>query len=110
MIVLSIVPGVGGALVWVPASIVLVATGAVWRGIGLALFCGLIVGSIDNVMRPRLVGRDTQLHELLIFFSTLGGLLVFGPMGFIIGPILAALFVTVWDIYAATFRQELGHG
>lgn len=110
MIVLSIVPGVGGALVWVPASIVLVATGAVWRGLGLALFCGLIVGSIDNVMRPRLVGRDTQLHDLLIFFSTLGGLLMFGPMGFIVGPILAALFVTVWDIYAVTFRQELDHG
>jgi predicted PurR-regulated permease PerM len=107
MVVLSIIPGVGGALVWVPAAIVLLVTGNVLKGLLLAGFCALVVGSIDNVMRPRLVGRDTRLHDLLIFFSTIGGLLVFGPMGFIIGPIVAALFVTVWEIYGVAFRQEL---
>ena len=107
MTVLSIVPGIGGALVWVPASIILVATGEVWRGIGLALFCALIVGSVDNVLRPRLVGQDTKMHELLIFFSTLGGLLLFGAMGFILGPILAALFVTAWEMFGTAFRSEL---
>jgi predicted PurR-regulated permease PerM len=68
-------------------------TGEVWRGIAIALFCALVVGSVDNALRPRLVGQDTKMHELLIFFSTLGGLMFFGAMGFILGPILAALFV-----------------
>jgi predicted PurR-regulated permease PerM len=105
--VLSIVPGVGGALVWVPAAIILVATGSIWQGIALALFCGLVVGSVDNLLRPILVGRDTKMHELLIFFSTLGGLLAFGAMGFILGPILAALFLTVWEMFGVAFSREL---
>jgi predicted PurR-regulated permease PerM len=107
MTVLSIIPGVGGALVWVPAVIILLATGQIWQGLGLAGFSALVVGSIDNVLRPQLVGRDTQMHELLIFFSTLGGLMLFGAMGFIIGPILAALFVTVWGMLAAAYRQKI---
>jgi predicted PurR-regulated permease PerM len=107
MTVLSIVPGIGGALVWVPAAIILIATGSVWQGIALAVFCGLVVGSVDNLLRPILVGRDTQMHELLIFFSTLGGLLAFGAMGFILGPILAALFLTVWEMFGVAFSREL---
>jgi predicted PurR-regulated permease PerM len=107
MTALSILPGIGGALVWVPAAIILVTTGEIWRGIALALFCALIVGSVDNVLRPRLVGRDTQMHELMIFFSTLGGLLLFGAMGFILGPILAALFVTAWEMFGTAFRSAL---
>jgi predicted PurR-regulated permease PerM len=107
MAILSIIPGVGGALVWVPAVVILIATGALWRGIGLAAFCSLAVGSVDNFLRPILVGRDTQMHELMIFFSTLGGLLLFGAMGFIVGPILAALFLTVWEMFGSTFRNEL---
>ena len=107
MTVLSIVPGVGGALVWVPAAIILISTGDVWRGIALALFCALVIGSVDNLLRPRLVGQDTKMHELLIFFSTLGGLMFFGAMGFILGPILAALFVTAWEMFGTAFRSAL---
>jgi len=107
MTVLSIIPGVGGALVWLPAAIILMTAGALWRGVALALFCALIVGSVDNVLRPRLVGQDTKMHELLIFFSTLGGLMFFGAMGFILGPILAALFVTAWEMFGTTFRSAL---
>ena len=107
MTVLSIVPGIGGALVWVPAAIVLFALGKVWQALILVAFCALVVGSVDNLLRPILVGRDTQMHELMIFFSTLGGLLLFGAMGFILGPILAALFITVWDMFRTTFRKEL---
>lgn len=107
MTVLSIIPGIGGALIWLPASIILMTTGEVWRGIGLAAFSGLIIGSVDNLLRPLLVGRDTQMHELMIFFSTLGGLLMFGVMGFIVGPILAALFVTVWDMFGTSFRTSI---
>jgi predicted PurR-regulated permease PerM len=107
MIVLSIVPGIGAALVWVPAVLLLIAQGAVWQGVGLALFCGLVVGTVDNVMRPWLVGRDTKMHDLMILFSTLGGLLLFGATGFIVGPILAALFITVWEMFGVTFRDAL---
>lgn len=107
MTVLSIIPGIGAAIVWVPAAIILAATGSVWLGVGLALFCALVVGSVDNLLRPVLVGRDTRMHELMIFFSTLGGLLAFGAMGFILGPILAALFLTIWEMFGAAFRVEL---
>ncbi len=107
MTVLSIIPGVGSALVWVPAVIILIAAGEAGRAIALALFCALVVGSVDNVLRPRLVGEDTKMHELLIFFSTLGGLMFFGAMGFILGPILAALFVTAWEMFGTAFRTAL---
>jgi hypothetical protein len=78
-----------------------------WRAVGLAVFCALIVGGVDNLLRPRLVGRDTQMQQLLIFFSTLGGLGLFGAAGFILGPVLAALFVTAWEMVGVAFRREL---
>jgi len=107
MVVLSVLPGIGIGLVWVPAAIVLVANGHTVEGVLLAAFCGLIVGSIDNVLRPRLVGKDTKLPDLLILLSTLGGVAMFGMLGLIIGPILAALFVTVWEIYGRVFADML---
>jgi predicted PurR-regulated permease PerM len=107
MTVLSIIPGIGSALVWLPAAIILLTMGEVWRGIALVAFGGIVIASVDNLLRPLLVGRDTQMHELLIFFSTLGGLLMFGVMGFIVGPILAALFVTVWEMFGTAFRSSL---
>ena len=110
MVVLSIVPLIGGALIWVPACIVLLAMGQVTKAVLLALFCSLVVGSIDNLLRPWLVGRDSKLHDLVILFSTLGGLLVIGPTGFIIGPVLAGLFVTSWQIFGIAYREQLADG
>jgi predicted PurR-regulated permease PerM len=107
MMVLSILPAIGGALVWVPACIILAATGQVLKAVLLAAFCALIVGSIDNLLRPRLVGRDTKMHDLVILFSTLGGIIAFGPVGFIVGPILAGIFVTCWEIFAVAYRDVL---
>jgi len=66
-----------------------------------------VAGSVDNLLRPRLVGKDTEMHDLLIFFSTLGGIAMFGIIGIIIGPIIAALFVTIWDIYGVVFKDAL---
>ena len=107
MTVLSIIPGIGTLLIWGPAAIILAAAGNYFKAAGLALFCGLVVGSVDNLLRPRLVGKDTKMHELLIFFGTLGGIALFGVIGFIIGPIIAALFVTIWDIYGLVFYDVL---
>lgn len=107
MAVLSIIPGIGTALVWVPAAVILAFGGQWIKAIGLTIFCGVVVGSIDNVLRPRLVGKDTEMHDLLILFSTLGGISFFGVVGFIIGPILAALFVTIWEMYGTAFKDFL---
>ena len=107
MAVMSIIPGIGTALVWAPAAVILAAGGQWGRALALTLFCALVVGSVDNFLRPRLVGKDTQMHDLLILFSTLGGIAMFGVLGVIIGPIVAALFVTVWEIYGVVFSDLL---
>jgi predicted PurR-regulated permease PerM len=107
MAVLSIIPGVGTALVWIPGCIYLAATGHLIAAIVLAAWCIAVVGTVDNVLRPILVGRDTQMPDLLVLVSTLGGLILFGAVGIVIGPIVAALFVTVWDIYGEAFSDFL---
>jgi predicted PurR-regulated permease PerM len=107
MAVLSIVPGIGSAVIWLPASVILMVQGSVLAGLGLLLFCALIVGSIDNVLRPILVGKDTNMHELMIFFGTMGGLFTFGMAGLFIGPVIASLFLTIWEIYGEAFRDVL---
>lgn len=107
MAVLSIIPGIGTALIWLPATIYLLAIGRDVAAIVLFLWCALVVGTIDNLLRPRLVGRDTKMPDLLILLGTLGGLILFGAAGVLIGPIVAALFVTVWEIYGETFREFL---
>lgn len=108
MTLLSVIPGIGTALVWLPAGLLLITAGRLGAGVGLLLFCALVVGSIDNLLRPRLVGRDTQMHELLILLGTLGGLALFGAAGFIAGPILAALFATIWELYGVAYADLLG--
>ena len=105
--VMSMVPGIGTAIVWLPGVIILFMGGHYGAAIGLLVFCVLVVGGIDNFLRPRLVGKDTRMHELLILFGTLGGIIMFGVAGIIIGPIIAALVVTVWEIYGGVFQDEL---
>jgi predicted PurR-regulated permease PerM len=107
MMILSIIPGVGTALIWVPAVIYLFAVGLGGKAIALGLWCALVVGMVDNVLRPRLVGRDTEMSDLLVLISTLGGIVAFGATGFIIGPIVAALWITVWEIYGEMFSEYL---
>ncbi|UCB55825.1 MAG: AI-2E family transporter [Thiotrichales bacterium] len=107
MAVLSVIPSVGSALVWIPASIVLLVEGNVASGVGLLIFCGVVVGSLDNVLRPILVGKDTKMHELMIFFGTLGGIMMFGIAGIFIGPLIASLFVTIWELYGIAFSDYL---
>lgn len=105
--VLSVLPGIGAPIVWVPAVIYLAATGRIGAAIALAAWCAAVVGTIDNLLRPRLVGEDTQMPDLLILVSTLGGITLFGAAGLIVGPIVAALFITVWEIYGTAFHDVL---
>jgi len=107
MTVLSVVPGIGAALIWVPAVIYLFITGQTLPATLLLLWCAAVVGTIDNILRPALVGKDAKMPDLLILIGTLGGLFLFGPIGFIVGPIVCGLFLTVWDIYGSTFKAIL---
>jgi len=107
MTILSIIPGIGAALVWVPVVIILYVTGQYLTATLLAAWCAAVVGTVDNFLRPVLVGRDAKMPDLLILIGTLGGLFLFGPIGFIVGPIVCGLFLTVWDIYGTTFREVL---
>jgi predicted PurR-regulated permease PerM len=107
MTILSIIPGIGAPLVWVPVVIVLFVNGQYVTATLLLVWCGAVVATIDNFLRPLLVGRDAQMPDLLILIGTLGGLFLFGPMGFIVGPIICGLFLTVWDIYGTTFKAVL---
>lgn len=107
MVVLSIVPGIGAALVWVPAVIYLAVTGHSLAAILLGAWCAGVVGTVDNVLRPTLVGKDAKMPDLLILIGTLGGLFLFGPLGFIVGPIVCGLFLTAWDIYGVAFKNIL---
>ncbi|MEW6290130.1 MAG: AI-2E family transporter [Thermodesulfobacteriota bacterium] len=107
MAVLSIIPSVGTAIIWLPALVILLLLRDITGAIILTVVCGLIAGNIDNLLRPRLVGNDTKMHDLFVLFGTLGGIAMFGIIGIIVGPILAALFVTIWEIYGESFKEFL---
>ncbi|MBK6471505.1 MAG: AI-2E family transporter [Betaproteobacteria bacterium] len=105
MTFLSLLPAVGAALVWAPVAIYLLVTGALWQGWALIAWGVLIIGLADNVLRPMLVGRDTRLPDWLVLLSTLGGMAVMGFNGFVLGPVVAAMFVAVWHIHLARADQ-----
>ena len=107
MALASVVPLLGTAIIWVPAVVYLLFQGQLVAGIGLLAWCAIVVGGVDNIVRPHLVGSDTQMPDVLILLSTLGGIAMFGVTGVIIGPVVAGLFLTSWHIFAATFRGEL---
>ena len=99
MAFLSLLPAVGAGLVWVPVAVYFLLSGAIWQGVALTLYGVLVIGLVDNLLRPALVGKETGLPDYLIMISTLGGMAVFGINGFVLGPVLAALFIAVWHIY-----------
>lgn len=101
MIFLSMIPMLGAFIVWVPAAIYLFATGHYVKGIVLVLWGTLVIGMIDNFLRPKLVGDRTKLHELLIFFAVLGGLQVFGVLGIVLGPVVVAITLALVDVFRA---------
>jgi predicted PurR-regulated permease PerM len=101
MAFLSLLPAVGAAIVWAPVAIYFLATGAIWQGVVLIAFGVVVIGLVDNILRPLLVGKDTKMPDYLVLLSTIGGMALFGLNGFVIGPLIAALFIASWDLFVA---------
>lgn len=104
--VLSLIPAVGPPIVWIPAAVILFATGSFWRGLVVILVGTLVIGLVDNFLRPILVGRDTRMPDYIVLISTLGGITVFGLAGVVAGPLVAALFLVVWNMFAEEQARE----
>ncbi len=105
MAFLSLLPAIGAGLIWGPVAIYFLVTGAIWQGVALITYGVLVIGLVDNVLRPILVGKDTQMPDYLVLISTIGGMAVFGINGFVIGPVIAAMFMAVWDLFTVA-REE----
>lgn len=110
VVVLSAVPGLGAPVIWVPAALYLLIIDRTGAAIGLIIWGAVVVGTIDNILRPRIVGVEAKMPDLLVLLSTLGGIVMFGAVGIIIGPIIAAGVVTILDIYQHAFNKELPNG
>lgn len=108
MAFLSLLPAVGAAIVWAPVAVYFLVTGAIWQGVVLIAFGVLVIGLVDNLLRPLLVGKDTKMPDYLVLLSTIGGMALFGLNGFVIGPLIAALFIAAWDLFASA--QEFHQG
>jgi predicted PurR-regulated permease PerM len=110
MILMAIVPVVGCSIIWAPAGILMLISGHIWEGILILAFGSLVISTVDNVLRPILIGKDVEMHPLLIFLSTLGGIILFGFSGFVIGPIITAMLIAIWEMYDEFYRQDLAKG
>ena len=106
MAFLSLLPAVGAAAVWLPVAVYFLATGAVWEGVVLIAYGAFVVGLVDNLLRPYLVGKDTQMPDYVVLISTLGGIAIFGLDGLVMGPVIAAMFIAVWDIFSAARQND----
>ena len=105
MAFLSLLPAIGAGLIWLPVSLYFLVTGDIWQGVALIAYGVLVIGLVDNILRPLLVGKDTKMPDYLVLISTIGGMSVFGINGFVIGPAIAAMFMAAWDLFA-TAREE----
>ena len=105
MMFLSLLPAVGAGIVWAPVAIYFLVTGMIWEGVVLALYGVFVIGMVDNVLRPIMVGKDTKMPDFLILISTLGGMAIFGLNGFVIGPLIDALFLSSWGLFSGTRRK-----
>ena len=110
MAFLSLLPAVGAAAVWLPVAIYFLATGAVWKGLVLIAYGAFVIGLVDNLLRPYLVGKDTQMPDYVVLISTLGGIAIFGLDGLVIGPVIAAMFIAIWDIFSASTQTAQDEG
>lgn len=105
--VFSLFPAIGTALIWAPVTLYLLVTGAIWQGVILGACGFFIISSVDNIVRPILVGRDARMPDYVVLIATLGGFELMGFNGFVIGPVIAALFMVVWEIFGKTHQAAL---
>ena len=103
--VLALVPGIGPKIVYVPLLIYLVLGGSYGAAVGVGVWCFGVISTVDDFLRPRLIGQDAEMPQLLVLLGVLGGLSLFGVVGIIIGPIVAALFLTVWELYGSAVDE-----
>ena len=108
MALLSLLPAVGAAIIWLPVAVYFLVTGAIWDGATLILYGVLVIGLVDNILRPLLVGKDTKMPDYVVLISTIGGLTTFGLNGFVIGPLIAALFMAVWALFPSAVQEHNG--
>ncbi|MHA6493024.1 AI-2E family transporter [Pseudomonas borbori] len=107
MAFLSLLPAIGAGIIWAPVALYLLLSGYVWQGVTLILFGVLVIGLVDNILRPILVGKDTRMPDYLVLISTLGGIALFGLNGFVIGPLIAALFISSWNLFSSKKTIQL---
>lgn len=100
MAFMSLLPAVGAGLVWFPVALYFLVTGALWKCMALVAYGVLVIGLVDNLLRPILIGKDTRMPDYIVMITTLGGMAVFGINGFVLGPVIAAMFIAVWHIRA----------
>lgn len=107
MAAFSIIPAAGSFVVWVPAAIIEILIGNVWQGVTIFVVGACVISLVDNLLRPVFVGKAAELHPVVVLFATLGGLVLFGVSGFVIGPVLAALYFALLSVYEEYYRSEL---
>ncbi len=107
MAILSIIPAIGSFIIWAPAGVIMLAMGNTWQGVTILVVGTIVISSIDNLLRPPLVGKDVAMHPILVLFSTLGGIFLFGVSGFVIGPIIIAMYLAVMSIYQHYYHSQL---
>jgi predicted PurR-regulated permease PerM len=106
MILTAIVPVVGCSIIWAPVGILMLLTGHIWEGVLILAVGTFVISTVDNLLRPVLLGKDVEMHPLLIFLSTLGGIILFGFSGFVIGPVITSLLIALWEMYEEFYRKE----
>lgn len=106
MAFLSLIPAVGSAIIWVPAAIFFFGSGVLWKGLFIVVFFVVVIGLVDNILRPLLVGKDTKMPDYLILIATLGGMEIYGINGFVIGPLIAAMFIACWNLLSGRDNRD----
>lgn len=107
MAILAIVPALGSAIIWFPASIILLVTGSIWEGVTIIIVGVALISLVDEFLRPILVGRGAKMPDTITFLATIGGLTTFGISGFVVGPIIAAFFLSLWVMFGEHYKKEL---
>lgn len=107
MAFLGAIPAAGSFIIWVPVGLIMLLVGNIWQGITILAVGACLISLVDNMLRPYLVGKDVALHPVVVLFSTIGGISLFGISGFVIGPVIASLYFALLSVYDEFYKKEL---